>query len=142
MCLLGPSIHSSSSVACFWTPYTILVRALPFSISELVGRDRNSPKPFCPGLSFCAIWTILWPRFASSWRFSYTEVAEGSAGQAPGGKQDEGAYIDVVSFLNSRTSNSASSSHLAMSNRKPGLRLQNTRRPTELLGCAVLRDDI
>ena len=34
------------------------------------------------------------------------------------------------SFLNSRTSNSASSFHQAVSNRKPGLRLQNIRRLT------------
>jgi hypothetical protein len=34
MCLLGPAIHPSSSAACFGTPYTILVRALPFSTSE------------------------------------------------------------------------------------------------------------
>ena len=56
-----------------------------------------------------------------------------SAGQAPGGgvaNKDERAYIDVLSFLNSRTSNSASSSHQAVSNRRPGLRLQNTRRLT------------
>ena len=34
MCLPGPAIHPSSIAACFWTPYTILVRALPFSTNE------------------------------------------------------------------------------------------------------------
>jgi hypothetical protein len=36
---------------------------------------------------------------AGSYRFSYTEVAEGSAGQAPGGKEvrkAECTYIDVL----------------------------------------------
>jgi hypothetical protein len=34
MCCLAPAIHPSSSAACFWTPYTILVRAVPFPNSE------------------------------------------------------------------------------------------------------------
>ena len=45
--------------------------------------------------------------------------------------KDERAYIDFLFFLNSRTSSSAPSSHQAVSNRRPGLRLQNTRRLTE-----------
>jgi hypothetical protein len=56
-------------------------------------------------------------------------VAEGSARQAPGSKvanKDERAYIDVLFFLNRRTSNSASSSHQADPNRKPSLRLQSS----------------
>jgi hypothetical protein len=46
--------------------------------------------------------------------------------------KDERAYIDVLFFLNRRTSNSASSfiSNQAVSNRRSGLRLQNTRRLT------------
>jgi hypothetical protein len=50
-------------------------------------------------------------------------------GQALGGEvanEDERAYIDVVFIPNRRTSNLASSS-----NRRPGLRLQNTRRLTD-----------
>jgi hypothetical protein len=77
---------------------------------------------------------ISWPRFASSWRFSYTEVAEGFSWAGPrwrGGKQGRAClYRCLFSFLNSRTSNSASSSHQAVSNRRPDPRLQNARRLT------------
>jgi len=39
---------------------------------------------------------------------------------------DERAYVDVHFLSNRRTSNSASSFYLTDSNRRPGLRLQNT----------------
>jgi hypothetical protein len=51
--------------------------------------------------------------------------------------KDERAYIVVLFFSNRRTSNSASSFYLTDSNRRPGLRLQNTRRL--IITIAVLR---
>ena len=66
----------------------------------------------------------FWLRFASSQRFSYTEVAEGISWACPrwqGGKQGRTCTFRCPFFL--RTSNSASSFYLTNSNRKPGLRL-------------------